>query len=255
MAFLYYDESIRERGGFIVAALVISDVDLTQKVNTAWLALGLNPATDEYKSSGVKVNNEVGQMQREVLRDLLGRSRLGLVICSNDRRGYLGDGCAELIFQLVRTQMLAPTDHDVYLDQNIKMKPMLRERLQSAGIKPFLNQDSKLVSGLQVADHAAHALGGMLLQKMGLTNKKIKAGEGSGYDPDTEIELGFELWAGLRYSLIGSNEKIDKSVPSDPTNPYFLVDGFGLHLDPQSPAELLAVSMDCFGVNYLGSIH
>lgn len=250
MAFCYYDESIRDIGGFIIGALVISDVDLTPEVRNTWVSLGLNPDTDEYKSSGVKKNNEIGQKQRDALRELLGRSRLGLVVCSKSRRSFLGDGCAMLVLQLLQTQMLAPGAHMVYLDQNMKMAPTLRGRLIDVEVQPLLNQDSRVVAGLQVADHAAHALGGMLLEQMGITNKKVLAGEGSGYDPETEIDLGFELWAGLRYSLIGRNEDEE-----DIANPYLRVEGFGLLLDPQLPQDLRAHSLERFGVNYVGCIH
>lgn len=250
MAFFYYDESIRDGGEFIVGALVVSDVDLTLEVRRAWGALGLDPEADEYKSSGMKKNNAIGQKQRDILRDLLGHSRLGLVVCSNARRAFLGDGCALLVLQLLETQMLASGAHTVYLDQNMKVHPDLQRRLREAGVNPLLNQDSRVVAGLQVADHAAHALGGMLLEQMGLTNKKVLAGEGSGYDPETEIDLGFELWAGLRYSLIGRNEDDE-----DIANPYLRVDGFGLLLDPQLPPGLRAHSLERFGINYVGCTH
>lgn len=250
MAFFYYDESIRDQGGFIVGALVVSDVDLTPEVRGAWLALGLDPEADEYKSSGIKKNNDIAQKQRDALRDLLSRSRLGLIVCSKARRDFLGDGCAMLVLQLLHTKMLAPGVHTLYLDQNMKMHPELRQRLLEAEVKPLLNQDSRVVAGLQVADHAAHALGGMLLEQMGLTNKKILAGEGSGYDPETEIDLGFELWAGLRYSLIGRNEDEE-----DIANPYVRVAGFGLLLDPHLSPDLRAHSLERFGINYVGCIH
>lgn len=250
MAFFYYDESIRDKGGFIVGALVVSDVDLTFEVRKAWLALGLDPETNEYKSSDIKNNNVIGQKQRDVLRVLLSGSRLGLFVCSKARRDFLGDGCAMLILQLLQKKMLAPGQHKVYLDQNMELSPELRQRLLEAGVTPLLHQDSRVVAGLQVADHAAHALGGMLLEQMGLANKKIMAGEGSGYDPQTKVELGFELWAGLRYSLIGRNKDEENNA-----NPYLQVDGFGLLLDPQLSPELCAHSLELFGINYVGCIH
>jgi len=35
----------------------------------------------------------------------------------------------------------------------------------------------------------------MLLAELGLVKKTVKAGE-KGYDPDSDMELEFELWAG-----------------------------------------------------------
>jgi hypothetical protein len=250
MTFCYYDESIRDQGKFIIGALVISSINLTTEVQKAWLNLGLNPEVDEYKSSTAKRDNCISKKQRDVLRELLIHTRLGLVICSTERRSFLGEGCAKLFFQLFEKNMLEPGEHKVYIDQNIKIKNNLREQLCALGVEPLLNQDSQRIAGLQVADHAAHALGGMLLEQMGLINKTLKAGPYSGYDPDTDIDLGFELWAGIRHSLIGKNED-----ENDIANPYLRVEGLGLLLDPELPADLVAHSLARFGVNYVGCIH
>ena len=37
------------------------------------------------------------------------------------------------------------------------------------------------------------------LSKLGLVNKSVKSGEGSGFDPNDEVPLAFELWARLRW--------------------------------------------------------
>jgi hypothetical protein len=66
--------------------------------------------------------------------------------------------------------------------------------------KLFLEVDSIKVKGIQLADLVAHTFATMLLEQLGLVDKKVKAGENSGYDPDLEIELGFELWASIRYN-------------------------------------------------------
>lgn len=63
----------------------------------------------------------------------------------------------------------------------------------------FAEQDSKKVKGLQLADLTAHILGLMPLDGLGILPKTVKAGPNSGYDPEMDIELGSELWAGLRH--------------------------------------------------------
>ena len=92
---------------------------------------------------------------------------------------------------------------------------------------------------------------------MGIVKKTVLAGKGSGYDPDLEIELGFELWAGLRYVLLGKNEHIPglSPPPDDPANPYFRVEGYGMFLPPSCPEMLAAHARNRFGINYLGCIH
>lgn len=82
-------------------------------------------------------------------------------------------------------------EHLLYLDRNIKLGTLSNERLRAINIYPFPGSDSKKVSGIQVADHAAHALGGEFLEEMGLITKQVKAGEKSGDPPDDLLELGF----------------------------------------------------------------
>ncbi|MGZ8930284.1 MAG: hypothetical protein ACXW0O_04790 [Methylosarcina sp.] len=93
MANLYFDESIRENGAFIIGALVISEDDLSSRIRKQWEGMGLNPDDDEYKSSSIKVNNDVSVKQREFVRYLLHSSKLALVVLPNDDRKQLGNYC------------------------------------------------------------------------------------------------------------------------------------------------------------------
>ena len=256
MAHLYFDESIRDVGRFIIGALVVADRDLSVAVRQAWTDLGLDPQAHEYKSSSTEGRSQSRDEQRRVIQTQLAEARLALVVCPSVRRGMLGENCANLVLQLIHGGFLASERHTLYLDQNIAMHPKHRLALAALGVDVRLEQDSRQVAGIQVSDHAAHALGGMLLETMGLVKKSVRAGDDSGYDPNQLIELGFELWAGLRYALIGEQEEIEGlSVPDDPTSPYFRVEGHGLLIDPNSPVELLDAARKCFGVNYLGCIH
>lgn len=257
MAYLYFDESIRENGGFIVGALVLSRDNLSSIVRDQWRAMGYDPDVFEYKSSAPKLIDKQSQQQRSVLRELLHSSSLALTICPSSERRQLGKHCASLVAQLQESGLLAPGSHELYVDQNIFMAREHVTALIASGVSVYLNQDSCITAGLQVADHAAHALGGMLLEEMGVLRKTVLAGEGSGYDPDLEIELGFELWAGLRYALLGRNEHIPglSPPPDDPVNPYFRVDGYGLFIPKSCSKELAEHARNRFGINYLGCIH
>lgn len=97
----------------------------------------------------------------------------------------------------------------------------------------------------------------MLLEEMGIVKKQVRAGENSGYHPDDLLELGFELWASLRYALLGKNEYIEGVSPplDDPANPFFRVDGYGLYIAPSCSRELAEYARNRFGINYLGCIH
>ena len=257
MSHCYFDESIRETGGFIVGALVVSDRDLSPVIAEEWARLGLNPAAEEYKSSDPKNGNVLGVAQRRVVARLLQESKLGLVVVPRDDREGLGGYCARLLAQLVESGSIATEGHSLHLDEGILVGAADFERLERIGVSVTAKCDSKKVGGIQVADHAAHALGGMLLEEMGLLRKQVRAGENSGYHPDDVLDLGFELWASLRYALIGRNEYIEglSPPPDDPANPYFRVDGVGLYVAPTCSEELARHARKRFGVNYLGCIH
>lgn len=257
MANLYFDESIRERGGFIVGALVLAKNNLSERVRELWRDMALNPDVFEYKSSAPKVNDPRSQRQRGVLAEVLHSARLALTICPCADRRELGNHCVSLVSQLQSTGFLPPGLHDLFVDQNIFIPRNARDALAASGVSVHLNQDSRVAAGLQVADHAAHALGGMLLEEMGIVRKTVLAGEGSGYDPELEIELGFELWASLRYALIGKNEHMPglSPPPDDPANPYFRVEGYGMYLPASCSEPLAKHARKRFGTNYLGCIH
>lgn len=257
MSYFYFDETIRDKGNFIIGALVASEHDLSQIVSEQWRRLGLNPESAEYKSSDPKENSNLGVIQRQVMAELLQGSKLALTVAPVSERRRLGEYCADLLVQLSNTGFLQDGEHLLYLDQNIKLGARDIERLRTINIYPFPGSDSKKVSGIQVADHAAHALGGMLLEEMGLITKQVRAGENSGYPPDDLLELGFELWASLRYALIGQNEHIEglSPHPDDPANPYFRIDGVGLHVASTCSEELSQQARSRFGINYLGCIH
>lgn len=257
MSHFYFDETIREQGKFIIGALVLSETDLSPIVSNEWQRLGLAPESAEYKSSDPKENSELGMMQRKVMAKLLHASGLALTVSPISERRRLGEHCTDLLLQLSDSGFIKNDEHVLYLDENIALKVNDKERLKNVRISPFPGSDSKKVGGIQVADHAAHALGGMLLEEMGLITKKVRAGENSGYRPDDLLELGFELWTSLRYALIGRNEHIEglSPHPDDPANPYFRVDGVGLHVAPSCSEILAQHARSRFGVNYLGCIH
>ena len=91
---------------------------------------------------------------------------------------------------------------------------------------------------------------------MGLLKKMVRAGENSGYDPDLEIEIGFELWATMRSQIIGAPEPIEPVGDGRfELYPVFTVNGYGLYIAPSCPEPLRASALGRFGTNYLGCIH
>lgn len=81
MAYLYFDETIRERGGFILGALVVAKRELSPIVAEEWQRLGFDAESNEYKSSDPKAGNDLGMAQRAVMARLLQNSRDCLIYC------------------------------------------------------------------------------------------------------------------------------------------------------------------------------
>jgi hypothetical protein len=94
----------------------------------------------------------------------------------------------------------------------------------------------------------------MLREEMGLLSKEVRAGEDAGYDPELMINLGFELWASLRYEIMigpnGASPDDDQLVAAT-----FPVEGYGLYIAPSCSEALRRHTRARFGNNYLGCIH
>ena len=187
MSYLYFDESIRENGQFIIGALVESKTDLSPCVRQKWIDMGLDPSQHEYKSSSPKEGNELGQGQRAFIGELLSHSGLALTVAPVDARRHLGNYCTELVLQLLNTGLLSGGEHVLYIDENIRVSQNDRSRLESMSVRCYPNTDSSIEAGIQLADHAAHSLGGMLLEEIGVIKKRVRAGESSGYHPDEHL--------------------------------------------------------------------
>lgn len=256
MGYLYFDESIRDKGGFIIGAAVYSSCDLTSHVHQQWESLGLNPLQYEYKSSALKAGNTAAEEQRCRLHAVLSRTKIGLVVSPTSHRKELGAYAVALINQLLEAGSIPREPHTLYLDQNIRVSNADKALAGAMAVSLQSNQNSRIAAGIQLADLAAHSLGGMLLEGMGLLSKTVRAGEGSGYDPETQIEIGFELWVSLRYMLFGSPMPVRAAVGDDSiAYPVFKVEGYGLYIAPSCPDNLRAYSRSRFGENYLGCIH
>jgi len=254
MGYLYFDESIHDRAGFILGAMVYSSRDLTPIVHSLWSSLGLDPTRFEYKSSTPKAGNPDAQRHRANIHSLIHETQFGLLVCPNTDRRILGLHAMALAYQLVTSGRFDMGPQILHLDENIAVPQSARNAASSNGISVLVEQDSCLVGGLQVADHVAHSLSGMLLEKMGHNKKMVEVGPGSGYDPDLTVELGFELWASLRHCLITGPDSA--SLEDDKiTSATFPVEGYGLYIAPTCTDQLRSHAAQRFGSNYIGCIH
>lgn len=259
MGYFYFDETIQERGGFIIGAFVYSPNDVNPEVYSAIEQVGLRSGVDEFKS-GSRMDRHPKQAElRGRLMEVLINTRVGVVVVPTTERASLGHHALLGLRKILSANCLAQKPHSIYLDQGISVdqgscKDLLGE--PGALCEVLHSQDSKLIGGIQLADLTAHLLGGMLLESLGGGSKLVCAGVNSGYDPELQIQLGFELWASLRYQFFKATQPNLGAIAADPIGDLiFDVENYGLHISDGCPQALKKAALQCFGTCYLGCIH
>ncbi|MEJ6391930.1 hypothetical protein V8J82_01600 [Gymnodinialimonas sp. 2305UL16-5] len=119
--------------------------------------------------------------------------------------------------------------------------------------KFHFEQDSQVHLGIQLADIVAHTCSTMLLETLGHVTKKIVVNTpGDSVYDGMEIELGFEMWAGILYAFLAKNKqnpKDDFDLANVDVHPW------GLFIDESVNEQISNAAMKRFGENYLGWIH
>lgn len=259
MGNFYVDDTIQTKGGFVLGAVVYSKNDLTPAVFDAIKAAGLRPGIDEFKSGAHMQSRPERQRLRDLLKETIQRVGVGVVVAPYSRRADLGEEVLVGLKKFIIANKMAAKPHEIFLDEGIECSQASLDAFTGDGdalLRVHRNQDSRVIGGIQIADLAAHSMGIMLLEHQGLTTKKVKAGENSGYDPDLEVEIGFEMWATLRYTFLKAPQPNPGSIPDDPVGDLiFNVKDYGLHVAASSNDELRNAAVERFGECYLGCIH
>ena len=254
---IYCDESIHDRAGFILTALVVTDVDIDKSVDAAFLEAGLTPGIDEFKSSNKMANNPKLQQLRRDLNGVVyaANSSLALVISTRDERMIIAEQAVDLIAHMMKFGRFKGHDVDVVFDQGIKTsnaknKGKKYKKLSNSTISG--NQNSKIMRGLQIADHCAHVASTILLSDLGIVQKKIPAGDDMPFDPDEMLELEYLLWSDLGYALASNIP----SYPGKDRRPTYFTefDPFGLYISRACQSSLIEAIVQRFGNIYMGCI-
>ncbi len=253
MGFFYFDESIHDRAGFVLGAFVYSAENMEAQVQQAICSVGLTPGIDEFKSRARMDESPLYQVLRDKLFSLLQLTKIGLIIIPRAERTYLGIEALRGLHKIISSNGLLDQSHTAFFDEGICLSGSNLCELGLPRVEALADQDSRTVGGLQLADLAARTLSVMLLEKLGLVTKTVKAGHNSGYDPDLDIGLGFEMWSTVRRQFF-TQDQVDIDKP--------LLEGFtldiasyALHIADSAPQKLRAAALSCFGTTYLGCIH
>ncbi|EJF08752.1 DUF3800 domain-containing protein [Pontibacter sp. BAB1700] len=258
MGQFYIDESIHDEADFIIGACVYSDVDINEKIIEITKSCGFDPDKFEFKSSASYSKEPEKAQVRERLKGLLVDScRLGIVVIPRASREQLGFECIKAVKQFIDSNESITEPICVYVDQGMfTSRDKAEQLIASLKIKRCefnLEQNSLEIKGIQLADLAAHIVSIQLKDALGLVTKTVKAGNNSGYEPDMDIELGFELWASIRYTFFNEGSKLYTNDPiADAT---LKVEPYGLYISDLCGKNLSDIARKKFGNIFLGCIH
>lgn len=247
---VYVDESIHTKDGFIITAVVATACPVDDDIANALISAGLQPGIDEYKSHNPKANNPTAQKLRADLHIILFQRncKIGLVICDINERNRVAEYVLKLVGTMAECGPFSNQSVVINFDDGL-LTSIPGSFAENITIDP--NSDSRKIYGLQLADMVAHMAATILRCDLGSLTKSTPAGQNSGYDPDTRIELEFELWAGLRYNL-ASSEPVVPSENGEPTL-FAEYDPFGLFIS--NNCKVKAEAFERFGRVNLGCIH
>jgi len=255
MIHIFIDESIQQKGGFIISGLVFSKIDPNDLILKSLQKNGFKPG-DEYKS-GIHYSTvpKMALVRNDLKKILFNHCKIGIVVLPSANRANIGQETLKGLRQFITNNPINE-NIQVFIDQSyFKNTEEGKRNLQDFKIKNCrvsLENDSKKVRGIQLADLVAHTCSIMLLETLGLIHKKVKAGDNSGYEPDLEIDLGFELWASIRYLFL--HQPITKRIES--SDDYIVnVLSYGLYVSELCDKELRVAAIKRYGTNYLGCIH
>lgn len=258
MAYFFLDDSKHPDFGFALAVSAVFKDNPTERVARLMTARGLVPYRDEFKSSYRMRGDCAMQGLREDLRSVLNDCKLGVCVVPNERE--LARNAALLLKKMLTHPDLASLRHEIFVDQGICCRAVNQSSMSSipeASECTFnFEADSREVLGIQLADLAAHTCGLMMKDSLGLVGKCLPAGENSGYDPEMPIELGFSMWASLRYSFLAvPAQDIDWETDSYEKIRTFHAEEYGLVIDPNLSASVANAASSRFASHWLGCIH
>jgi hypothetical protein len=258
MGQFYIDDSVHDDAGFVIGACVYTDIEVDEKIIGIIKSWGFDPNRFEYKSSAnyslepekVKVREEL----KELLTDCC---RLGIVVIPRTHREQLGLECIKAVKQFIDNNKRVKKPTSIYLDQgmfaSIEKAKLLITELNFTGCVFHLEQNSLDIKGIQLADLAAHISSIQLKDELGLVTKMVKSGHNFGYDPELEMELGFEVWATIRYTFFNQGSKLYSGDPiADAT---LSVEPYGLYISNLCDEGLSDIARAKFGNVYLDCIH
>jgi hypothetical protein len=245
---IYLDETVHDQHGFLILAYVICPSD--PQADLAHVLA--SHMAKEFHALEKMCGNEKAQKLRCKIRSYVNRNcRWGVFVLPSEARWTLSDELPAFFSQLVGT--CSSTDAvSVYMDEGVVKQGDLRPLREVTGIEQLSLCKSHEVNGIQLADLVAALCGVRLREEISQNPKRLQYGQESGFDPPIEAELGYELWASLRYSMHRASVPFGEDMPEMAE---FLTNGYGLFVSDKCSLKLRDAAEKLFGRVYLGCIH
>lgn len=243
---IFVDESIQSELGYICLGFAYCEQSPDQYVYGALAEAGLTAGVDEYKSGARMVGADARHELRESIYHIVQTScRLGVYIGHADERPTLLDSVIETADQIVKHNGLQQPQ-PVFVDEGIFGKAAAGEALSLT-----IDCDSKLVTGIQLADFVAYHCSYLL--KCALTGKQKKVLIDSGPHPlsGQEVELDWIVRTDFRRNFFAEGKNAEEIEGDDW---FFKISGYGAFFSPKLSAEVKAAAEETFGSMYFGCV-
>lgn len=244
--YIYIDETIHEQFGFMILAYVLCQEDPQDDLSKI---LHFHKKIECHALEKM-VNNETTQSLRcSFIKYLNDNCKWGVFVLKKESRWNLVNELPTFITKLVAN--CSTVDNiSIFLDEGIIKKSILPSIKEEVGIQKIYICASHEVNGIQLADLIAALNGVCLREEISQAPKILQYGKEFGFDPPIKAELGYELWATLRYSMYHKPLLVGEDIPYE-----FDTKEYGFFISDQCPKELSIASEKKFGKLYLGCIH
>lgn len=244
---IYIDESIHEKYGFMLIAYVLCKKSPNDDLQKILMSYGVS---EFHASDKMSINKAMQEVKQEFLSYINSNSYWGVMVFPCGSRFNLLSDLLNLLNEIYKNGIIKHCN--LFIDEGIVSKQELIEIQKIGFIDTAQICNSALEQGVQLADLVAALCGVRLRDEIGQNPKFLSYGNKSGYDPPIEAEIGYELWASLRYSMLHSDTPFGEDMPSMAMFPTY---GYGFFISDSCSNELKEKTDKTFGAVYLGCIH
>lgn len=246
--YIFVDESVHEKHGFMLLGYVLCPTNPHSEL----AGILAKHEKDEFHAlENMNGNKRTQELRREIKRYINWNCRWGVFVLPSEARWNLADELPGFLKDLIRNDPQRDSVR-VFLDEGIIKQNELETLIGKTGVDQISICRSHEVNGIQLADLVSALCGVRLREEVSQSTKILTYGEEAGFNPPIEAELGYELWADLRYAMHRTTEPLDEDMPEMAE---FSTSGYGLFVSGKCSPELRASTEKIFGYVYLGCIH